>query len=80
MKTMMLVDPDALDALTAELKRLHNRLDQVEMAPRPEWITIDHCAKSLGKHRKTILRRIEAGQIEAREICGERLVRFNPDA
>lgn len=80
MKTMIAIDPDALEALTVELQRLHKRLDQVEMAPRPEWITIDDCAALIGKHRKTITRRIKAGEIEAREICGERMVRFNPDA
>jgi hypothetical protein len=80
MKSMIAIDPDALDALTIELSRLHKRLDAVEMTPRPTWLTVNDCAKAIGKDRKTVIRRIKAGRIEAKEICGERMVRFNPDA
>ena len=72
------IDPAALDTLRAEIARLHSRLDAVDMTPRAEWVTIDQLADMIGKSRRTVLRRIDAGQIETRHVAGERLVRVNP--
>jgi len=72
------IDPSALDALRSEIARIHARLDAVAMTPAPEWVTVDQFADMIGKSRRTVLRRIDAGEIEARQIGGERMVRVNP--
>ena len=80
MKQLIAIDATALAHVEAELDRLHKRLDRLDMTPKPEWITIKEMADTIGKTEKTVKRRIDAGQIEAREVGGERMVRFNPAA
>ncbi len=79
-KQLIAIDPSALDSLRMEIIRLHRRLDTVTMAPRPEWVTVDTFASMIGKHRRTVLRRIAEGKVETREIGGERMVRVNQGA
>ena len=74
---LIAVDPSALEALLEKVDRLHKRLDQVEMTPRPEWVTVDEFATLIGKHRRTVLRRIADGSVETKTIGGERMVRVN---
>ena len=80
MSQLIAIDPQALDALRVEIEKLHKRLDAVQMEPRPEWVTVEEFAKLIGKHPRTVKRRIQAGEVEAREIAGVRMVRVNLDA
>lgn len=77
MTQLIAIDPNALNDLLSEVRRLNKRLDAVEMTPRPEWMTVDHFAAFIGKHRRTVIRRIEDGSLECREIAGVRMVRVN---
>lgn len=77
---LIAIDPSALDALRSEIERLHMRLDAVAMKPLPEWVTIDQLADMIGKSRRTVTRRIEAGEIETCLIGGERMVRVDRGA
>lgn len=74
---LIAIDPSALDTLRNEIERLHARFDAVAMTPLPEWVTVEQMAEMIGRSRRTITRRIEAGMIEARDIGGERMVRAN---
>ncbi|MDO6591566.1 MULTISPECIES: hypothetical protein [Rhodobacterales] len=78
--TLIAIDPAAIDALTAEIKRLHQRLDAVEMTPRPDWVTVKEYASHIGRSLRTVTRRIDAGELEIRNECGVRMVRINQDA
>ncbi len=80
MTQMIAIDPNALDVLLSEVKRLHARLDAVQMAPRAEWVTVDEMATMIGKRKRTAIRHIERGQIEARAVGGTRMVRVNQEA
>lgn len=77
---LIAIDPSALDALRNDIERLHARLDAVAMTPLPEWVTVDQMAEMIGRSRRTVIRRIEAGEIETRHIGGERMVRANRGA
>lgn len=76
---MIAVDARALDALIAKIDRLQATVDAVTIAPKPKWITINEHAAKIGKTRKTVTRRIDAGLLEAQQIDGVRMVRANPD-
>lgn len=75
--TLIAVDPTAIEALTAEIKRLHQRLDAVEMTPRPDWVTVKEYATLIGRSLRTVTRRIDAGELEIRNECGVRMIRVN---
>lgn len=77
MSQLIAIDPNALESLTREVERLHQRLDAVQMQPQPEWLTVKEYADYVGRHPRTITRRIEAGELEACEMAGARMVRVN---
>ncbi|WP_051539453.1 helix-turn-helix domain-containing protein [Sulfitobacter sp. 20_GPM-1509m] len=74
MTQLIAIDATALDALLSEIARLHQRFDAVEMTPRPEWVTIPDAAEALGVSTDTIRRYIRQGSMEARDVCGRRMV------
>lgn len=78
--TLIAVDPVAIENLTAEIRRLHQRLDAVEMTPRPDWVTVKEYAAHIGRSLRTVARRIDAGELEIRNECGVRMVRLNQGA
>lgn len=75
MNQLIAIDPTALDALRDELARLHKRLDQVEMQPRPEWITAEQFAKQVGKSLRTVKRWTDEGKIETKRVGAVLMVR-----
>nr|WP_309504345.1 hypothetical protein [uncultured Roseovarius sp.] len=76
---LIAIDPHALEALQSEIARLHAKLDAVAMMPKPEWVPVNEFAEMIGKSRRTVLRRIKAGELETREIGGERMVHVSLD-
>ena len=80
MNQMTIVQTDQLDAMMEELKRLHRRLDAVEMTPKPEWVTVNEYAVLKNVSRRTVIRKIEAGKVEAQDIDGYRMIRVNQAA
>ena len=72
---LIAVDPDALARLQAEVSQIKRKLDEPQVTPIPEWMPIDAFANWLGKTPRTVRRKIDAGEIEAREIAGVRMVR-----
>lgn len=80
MNQMTIVQTDQLDAVMEELKRLHRRLDAVEMTPKPEWVTVNEYASLKNVSRRTVIRKIEAGKVDAQDIDGYRMIRVNQAA
>ncbi|MEP1613481.1 MAG: hypothetical protein ABJL72_16365 [Roseobacter sp.] len=62
------------DRILQEIKRLHERLDAVEMTPRSEWITVKEYAESVGRTVQTINNWIRDGSIETRREGRVRMV------
>jgi hypothetical protein len=75
MTQLIAIDANALADLRQEVSRLHKRLDAVQMTPRPEWVTVAEFAEIIGKSRRTVLRRIQEGELESKNIAGARMVR-----
>lgn len=71
---LIAVDPNALARLQAEVSQIKRKLDQPQIAPIPEWMPINAFADWIGKTPRTVRRKIDAGEIEAREIAGVRMV------
>ena len=40
MTQLIAIDPAALQSVLAELRQIRQRLDAVDMQPRPEWVTV----------------------------------------
>lgn len=76
-QTLIAVDPSALDRVTQELRRLHQRLDAFEMQPRPEWVTVAEYAEKVGRTKRTVRNWIDAGMIDTKTEGKLRLVRVN---
>lgn len=79
MNQLIAIDPQALDALRVEIARLHKRLDAVQMAPRPEWITVGDYAEHVGRTKRTVRNWINEGSVETKREGGVTLVRINRD-
>jgi len=74
-QTLIAIDPAALQSIRDELAALRRSIEAVNMTAQPEWMTVNDYAAFIGKSRKTVLRYIEAGQIETAHMCGARMVR-----
>lgn len=77
---MIAIDPDALEGLTREVQRLHQRLDAVEMQPKPEWITVAQYADRVGRTKRTIRNWINEGRIETKMDGAVTMVRVSQAA
>jgi excisionase family DNA binding protein len=77
MNQMTIVQADQLDMMMEELKRLHRRLDAVELTPKPEWLTVIEYAKLIGKGERTVIRMIQSGKLEIKHTGGIRLIHVN---
>lgn len=52
--------------LMAEIRSLHKRLDDVQMAPKKEWLTVQEYADQIGKSAQTVKRYITNGKLETK--------------
>ncbi len=77
---MIVVDAGQLLALIDEVAALRRAVEQVQIQPRPDWMTVRQYAVSIGRHIRTVNRRIAEGQLECKAIGGERMVRVSPAA
>lgn len=74
-KTMIAIDPDALETLLQSVSLLHSRLDEVEMTPRSEWSTVPEYAASVGRTVQTVNKWIRDGVVETKREGTVRMVR-----
>jgi hypothetical protein len=74
---LVVIDADTADRILRELAALHDKLDRLDVKPKPEWLSINDYAQHIGCHRKTVIRRIEAGRIEAKHVGGVRMVKVS---
>jgi len=74
-QTMILVDPDALARLEAEVARLADVVQRVQMAPQPAFVPASDYAARVGVTRRTVARWAETGQIETRRAGGKLMVK-----
>lgn len=74
-QTILAITQADLSAIEQRLADLQARLDQVEMAPRREWLTVEEYASSIGRTVRTVRRRIEKGELVTREECGVTLIK-----
>lgn len=72
---LIAIDANALAKLCKEVSRLHERLDAVDITPRPEWVTVGEFAQKVDRSPRTVTRWIDAGQVESKTIAGVRMVR-----
>ena len=80
MSQLIAIDPQALDALRVEIEKLHKRLDAVQMAPRPEWVTITDYAAHVNRTKRTVRNWINEGSVETKREGGVTLVRLSQGA
>lgn len=73
---LVVIDADTADRILRELAAIRADLASRDIKPKPEWLPINDYARHIGCHRKTVIRRIEAGQIEAKHIGGVRMVKL----
>jgi len=66
MTQLIAIDPNAIERVLDRLAELERKLDQFEIKPRPEWISVAEYARLKNVSPRTVKRRIEAGQLEAR--------------
>jgi len=71
----IIIDRDILNVILAAVERMERKLDSVQIAPRPEWVTVREHAAMIGKSTKTVLRYIAAGEVQTKHIGGTRMVR-----
>lgn len=62
-QTLITIERADLDGIKQELQRLHQRLDAVQMAPRPEWLTVKQYAQLINKSERTVTRMINDGKL-----------------
>lgn len=74
-KPLLTIAEADLTAIRAELRALHDRLDRVEMTPKPEWLTLRDYAAQIGKSTRTVQRYIDAGKLDTRQECGVTMIR-----
>jgi excisionase family DNA binding protein len=72
---MILVDPDALARLEAEVARLAAVVERVQMTPEPKWVTVSECAAKVGRSPETVRRWAKSGEIESRRMGGTLMVK-----
>ena len=61
---MQIATKEDVNALFAELRAMRQRLD--ELAPPPEWLSVDAYAAKRGVSVATVYRWIRSGQVQAR--------------
>jgi len=76
MSQLIAIDAKALDALFSEIARVHQRLDAVDMRPRPEWVTVADAAKAMNVTPDTVRRRIKEGALQAKGTGKCRMVKL----
>ena len=57
--TLIAVDPEVLDLIRSirdDLTRLNQRIDAVQMAPKPDWVTVKEYSELVGKSPDTVKR------------------------
>lgn len=65
-----------LDVLLQEVRRLHDRLDEVVISKAPEWVSIKQAAEIMDVHPSTIHRKIASGEMEAKGSGATRRVKL----
>ena len=77
-ETLITIERADLDALYAQLRAINDKLNRVEMQPKPEWITLRDYASRMDCHPSTVHRRVQRGELDTRIEGGTTMVR-NPD-
>lgn len=72
---MILTIPE-LDLLRAEIAALRAEIRGATITPVPQWVTVREAAERLGCTTRTIQRKADAGEIEARGSGKSRMVRL----
>ena len=72
---LIAVDPEALDLILARLSALEEQVRQARIVPEPQWLTVKEYAAKIGRSERTVLRKVEAGELEAKHMSGVRMIR-----
>lgn len=75
-QTILTIQQADLDAITEQLSDLRKRLDKVQMAPMPEYITIHAYADKIDRTIETVKRKLET--LDHKVEAGVIMIR-NPD-
>lgn len=65
-RIMIAVDQSELAALREEMAAIRRALEGVQMAPRPDWLTVDAYAAQLGRTPKTVRAWVREGRLDSR--------------
>lgn len=76
-QTLVLVESTKLDAILLEIRRINDRLDNVEMQRPKDWLLVKDYAEHIGKTTRTVGRWIAQGKIDARQEGDVVFVRAN---
>lgn len=74
-RTLIAIDPEALDSLREEIAALRRDIAGVTMAPRPEWVPIAEFATTMKRSTKTVRRMIDRGEVDSKRIGSATLVK-----
>lgn len=63
---LIATDDARIAALEAKLDAILRQLQAVQMAPRPEWLTVAEYAAQTGRSTKTVRNWVREGKVETR--------------
>lgn len=72
---LIAVDAEALAALIAKVDSLTDEVRKARIAPEPQWLTVPAYAEKIGRSVDTVMRKVRAGELEARHVGGVRMIR-----
>lgn len=65
-RILIAVDASVLDAIQAELAALRRCIEAVQMAPRPDWLTVEDYAALVGRTTKTVRAWVREGRLDTK--------------
>lgn len=66
MTQLIAIDQTSIERVLDKLDALERRLNDLDIKPLPEWVPVAEYARMKGVSARTVKRRIERGEIEAR--------------
>lgn len=72
---LIAIDATEIAAMREELRALRMEIRNVQMTPRPEWLTVSAYAHEVGRTERTVRAWIAAGRVESRRDGNVLMVR-----
>lgn len=74
-RIMIAVDAAELVALREEVAALRRSIEAVQMAPRPDWLSLDEYAAQVGRTSKTVRAWVRDGRLDTKREGSRLMIR-----